>query len=762
MYRLDYWPTLPEGKFIPDKAKNGPDGVLTSTITVAGNEPVPFTDLGVRLNIRHSFDRDLEVSLTAPSGNTVLLFSGVGSKWHDFRNTILSDTADISIDDDEHAVPPFAGCFIPMDALSSLPDTDARGAWTLTIRDKEYVDAGFLFNWSLLFDLPCRGQLIRFQQCDLALSRADAQPPTQSTATGSAYLEFLMEPSGLERPLPDAIQRIDFSVAHNVQSAGNVRISEVIPGMPVRLIAETPATTVPVEFSIDRTQIESITDAHQTYLQITSEAFPEGEIAGQLGQSGCNWDRVLPNCETEAARCQITMAGPGPETGTALVRMLVRCDYSEFRGVALHIEHTVADAESIGLYQVVAGQSDQLLLDLGEPESPFNCRVTPEQMDEFPDDIEVCFKIISTTYPDGALRGDLRACGCAFTDENVRSQCNLPLAGAGSVTGTAQIRMMERCDNGQLSRVLLLIEHNVPNPQSVGIYENIDGQSDELRLDLGNAANPIDVSITAEELEELPQTGKWVIKVVGANDIVRGELQACGCPIAYDYAGPECSLPLSGSGSATGTADVSLMLRCEDNELSRVLFHIEHNVPTPQSVGIYEMVEGQPEVLLLDLGNPVSPVDISIPGEDFAEFPPIWDCGIKIIGQSDEIGGRFEACGTCPFTRVIEAFNCNVPLSGQGPETGNADLGFMVRCDDNEFDGVKIHIEHTVASPISAGVYDTEDPVNPVYSFSDPSSPIDDYLTAEQLDSFPEANTSCIKVKFSGGEISGNLDCFDE
>lgn len=108
----------------------------------------------VTLNIAHQNDPDLSVTLIAPDGTSVLLFSGVGNVGPagtrmNFSGTTLDDQAQTSI---QAGAPPFFGRFRPQQPLGVLNGKNARGVWQLSITDNTANNlTGALNNWSLSF-----------------------------------------------------------------------------------------------------------------------------------------------------------------------------------------------------------------------------------------------------------------------------------------------------------------------------------------------------------------------------------------------------------------------------------------------------------------------------------------------------------------------------------------------------------------------------------------------------------------------------------
>jgi subtilisin-like proprotein convertase family protein len=112
-------------------------------------------DLDVGLDIFHSFDGDLDVSLThINTGTSMILFNDVGGSNEGFLIR-LNDQAGTDISTATNPKPDGAinGTFNPGGAalLSVFNGQDAGGCWRLTIVDDSAADSGTLFNWILYF-----------------------------------------------------------------------------------------------------------------------------------------------------------------------------------------------------------------------------------------------------------------------------------------------------------------------------------------------------------------------------------------------------------------------------------------------------------------------------------------------------------------------------------------------------------------------------------------------------------------------------------
>ena len=118
----------------------------TSTLTVApiaGNPTVVSVRVG--LNITHTFNRDLRITLIAPN-NTQVVLSNRNGGGQNFTGTFFNDNASTAI---ASGTPPFTGSFRPETPLSAFAGGLASGTWRLQIEDLAGADTGTLLNWTL-------------------------------------------------------------------------------------------------------------------------------------------------------------------------------------------------------------------------------------------------------------------------------------------------------------------------------------------------------------------------------------------------------------------------------------------------------------------------------------------------------------------------------------------------------------------------------------------------------------------------------------
>ncbi len=129
---------------IPDNNTTG----ASSSVTVSGIVPATLATNSVakvKINITHTYDADLNVSLISPSGTTILLSNSRGGSGDNFVNTEFVATGGTAI---ASGAAPFTGLFIPDQPFSSLTGL-ANGTWTLKVVDHAGADVGTINNWTL-------------------------------------------------------------------------------------------------------------------------------------------------------------------------------------------------------------------------------------------------------------------------------------------------------------------------------------------------------------------------------------------------------------------------------------------------------------------------------------------------------------------------------------------------------------------------------------------------------------------------------------
>ncbi|NJB71798.1 subtilisin-like proprotein convertase family protein [Saonia flava] len=128
-------------------------GTPTISSKITFLEDLPISDVNVNLDIEHSFLADLVVSLTSPSGTTVVLTSSsCGDRIN--INATFDDDASPFVCGNNQVVdgiiqPSIGGIVKPLGSLSSFNGESTYGEWVLEIQDTAPSDGGFLNSFSL-------------------------------------------------------------------------------------------------------------------------------------------------------------------------------------------------------------------------------------------------------------------------------------------------------------------------------------------------------------------------------------------------------------------------------------------------------------------------------------------------------------------------------------------------------------------------------------------------------------------------------------
>jgi subtilisin-like proprotein convertase family protein len=162
---------------IPD---NVPAGV-TSTIAVADTSTVQ--DVNVTVNITHSYDHDLTLSLTTPANTSITLAAARGGSANNFTNTVFDDEAANPI---SAGAAPFTGSFRPEQPLSAADGPSGAGNWRFKAVDGAPQDTGTINSWTLKLTYP-----------DLACALGSTPPPVPDGAFGTEMAASRIAGSGI-------------------------------------------------------------------------------------------------------------------------------------------------------------------------------------------------------------------------------------------------------------------------------------------------------------------------------------------------------------------------------------------------------------------------------------------------------------------------------------------------------------------------------------------------------------------------------------
>ena len=172
---------------------------FTRTVSyISITQDIKISDLNVVVDVTHTYDSDLIISLKSPAGVVTTLSYRRGGSGDNFLSTIFDDEATRTI---SSAIAPFQGSFKPDTSLSVFDGTNAKGTWTLTVEDKATGDIGKLNKWAISLsgstNLTATTNVRRFD---------GESPVTEAPAAPiSAPSQGLDCPhSGIETPAPSA------------------------------------------------------------------------------------------------------------------------------------------------------------------------------------------------------------------------------------------------------------------------------------------------------------------------------------------------------------------------------------------------------------------------------------------------------------------------------------------------------------------------------------------------------------------------------
>jgi subtilisin-like proprotein convertase family protein len=117
-------------------------GLVTSTASVPTTGTI--ASLSVQINLSHTYDGDLAISIAAPSGTNVPLSTNNGPGDADFTNTVFSALGTTNI---SSGFAPYQGVFTPNGSLATLNGQSPAGTWTLRVDDQAFGDEGTINGW---------------------------------------------------------------------------------------------------------------------------------------------------------------------------------------------------------------------------------------------------------------------------------------------------------------------------------------------------------------------------------------------------------------------------------------------------------------------------------------------------------------------------------------------------------------------------------------------------------------------------------------
>lgn len=133
---------------IPDNNSTG----VSSPIVISGlsgnlnNSTIKI--VSVKINVDHSRDDQLDISLVAPDGTLLDLSSDNGGNGDNYSNTVFLNGASTNI---TAGSAPFTGNFLPEAPFSNLNGKNPNGTWNLKVADDASSTTGTLDDWEITF-----------------------------------------------------------------------------------------------------------------------------------------------------------------------------------------------------------------------------------------------------------------------------------------------------------------------------------------------------------------------------------------------------------------------------------------------------------------------------------------------------------------------------------------------------------------------------------------------------------------------------------
>lgn len=297
---------------------------LTRTFTV--NTNLIISDVNFAVNVTHPRRSDVRVTLTSPSGTSVVLISGGGlgspviASPDDYDNydVLLDDSSINSLydnDNDDAAAPFYDRNARPFEALSAFKGEDALGAWTLSICDTRNTQLG------------------AYNRAELTITSAD--PGTVSGVVFTDYNDNGVRnqgDAGVAGVLVEAFDSAGVVIATDTTDASGNYTLNVSDGTPLRVeFSNIPADLRPGAFGVDSgTTVQFVTS-------------PAAGVDLGLGKPDeyCNDNPWL------ISPCYIN--GDPLAGGTAsTAKVLISIPYDAYGRRDLTIENTLATGAQIG------------------------------------------------------------------------------------------------------------------------------------------------------------------------------------------------------------------------------------------------------------------------------------------------------------------------------------------------------------------------------------------------------------------------------
>jgi subtilisin-like proprotein convertase family protein len=200
-------------------------------IVVSGLSPatIDTNNFGLEtvcMNLTHTYDSDLEISIIAPDGTSKILASGLGGGGDNYTNTCFNGFASTAISSGNA---PFTGTFIPQGVMGMVNNgQNGNGTWILRVRDMAAQDVGNLFSWSLTFgNNPATYQTFSSSNMPIVVINTNSQTIVQ-TGKITADMGIIYNGIGVRNYMTDPFNNYNGKIG--IEIRGNY--SSILPQKP--------------------------------------------------------------------------------------------------------------------------------------------------------------------------------------------------------------------------------------------------------------------------------------------------------------------------------------------------------------------------------------------------------------------------------------------------------------------------------------------------------------------------------------------------
>jgi Ca2+-binding EF-hand superfamily protein len=500
--------------------------------------------------------------------------------------------------------------------------------------------------------------------CTSDLAGARELPPNASRARGSAFFNILSNPLTGEL-------KAEIFIEHSVSNATGAHIHAGGPDRNGDVIFDLGDATSPIEVEVEGDDLEELLALLEggAYFNIHSASFPDGEIRGQLD---CFFfdEALVSSCATGLSGGQANPPNESNASGFAYLDVFE----NQFTGAIhakLFVEHDVEGVSAAHIHRGGPEENGPVVINLGNPASPIEIDLTPEDLDILFDGgegMDFYINIHSANFPGGEIRGQLNCEGRGVPGSGP------PRLGAIADALYPDFDDLDADMNGALSL-----------EEAQAAIAMLLGEDFEL-LDLNG-----DGEVDLVELE--------TILGIGIGDLV------LGCDTFLD--GGQFMEPVETDAEGFVYLDI---LRESDGIGLDAFFYAEHTVQNPTGAAIHVGFPGTDGEALIDLGDGVSPIELTLSTEALLLLGEYRGFGLYVQVNSDahpegEIRGQLNCFSPNEPSPVV----CDTFLSGFDvvPPTDNdfGGLGLFTVFDGTEEDGVRIHIVHDVPDALTATLH---------------------------------------------------------